>query len=144
MAVGKWIVRTVLASVFITLGTIKIVPYVGKDVHKHMSQEFIKFASVFPLKYIGFTIGAKRYMQLTGILEVICGSLLIFSSGSLRTICRSALTVTMVAAIYTLGALRYNPVEFIPAIVCLSLLIIDRKLTDNDSKSINTKKAKMG
>nr|CAG4643622.1 EOG090X0IKQ [Ilyocryptus agilis] len=57
----------------------KITPYISKELHKDLRQEYVKYAKIIPLgRLLNVKIPSKWYRRIVGGLEIACGVALTF------------------------------------------------------------------
>lgn len=139
-----------LGFFFIFVGIIKVTPKVNPDIFKDMvtkpnltlnhkipilasnpwhllkQQEFGRYNKVFPFyKQTGWRPLAKNFRLTIGILEIVCGAILVIIPGPLKEISSAILLLTMVGGFYTHYALKDSFERMAPSLI-FSLLIICR------------------
>ncbi|XP_046460337.1 novel acetylcholine receptor chaperone-like [Daphnia pulex] len=68
-----------LGLFFIFVGIMKITPYISKELHKDLRQEYVKYAKIIPLaRWFNVKIPSKWYRRIVGGLEIVCGIALTF------------------------------------------------------------------
>nr|CAG4636659.1 EOG090X0IKQ [Eubosmina coregoni]SVE70174.1 EOG090X0IKQ [Eubosmina coregoni] len=68
-----------LGLFFIFVGIMKITPYISKDLHKDLRQEYVKYAKIIPLaRWLNVKIPSKWYRRVVGGLEIFAGIALTF------------------------------------------------------------------
>nr|CAG4639672.1 EOG090X0IKQ [Daphnia magna] len=57
----------------------KITPYISRELHKDLRQEYVKYAKIIPLaRWLDVKIPSKWYRRIVGGLEIVCGIALTF------------------------------------------------------------------
>nr|CAG4635189.1 EOG090X0IKQ [Alona affinis] len=80
----------------------KITPYISKDLHKDLRQEYVKYAKIIPLgRLLNVKIPSKWYRRVVGGLEILCGIALTFIPHKrTKQVANVILLTLMVAAIW--------------------------------------------
>nr|CAG4642190.1 EOG090X0IKQ [Eurycercus lamellatus] len=91
-----------LGLFFIFVGIMKITPYISKDLHKDLRQEYVKYAKIIPLgRLLNVKIPSKWYRRIVGGLEIVCGIALTFIPHKrTKQVANVVLLSLMVAAIW--------------------------------------------
>lgn len=91
-----------LGLFFIFVGIMKITPYISKDLHKDLRQEYVKYAKIIPLaRLLNVKIPSKWYRRVVGALEIICGIALTFIPHKrIKQVANIILLSLMVSAIW--------------------------------------------
>ncbi|XP_069478677.1 transmembrane protein 35B [Ambystoma mexicanum] len=124
MAILYTALRVLMGVFFMLTGAVKLTEHISEGVHQQMKQQFVQFASVFPLKDLGYKPEPDLYLQAVGWVELVAGLLLAFGPQFLQEISNFVLSVIMIGAIYTLIMLKEPLAMCAPATVCLGLLLL--------------------
>ncbi|XP_031450528.1 transmembrane protein 35B [Phasianus colchicus] len=124
MAAAFRALRVLLGLFFLLAGSVKLSERLSADSHRHMQEQFVRFAEVFPLRDFGFSPSPGPYLTAVGAVEAAAGLLLAFGPQLLQEISNFVLSVVMIGAIYTLLALREPLAMCAPATLCLGLLLL--------------------
>ncbi|NXI62697.1 TM35B protein, partial [Anseranas semipalmata] len=116
--------RVLLGLFFLLTGAVKLSDRLSADVHRHMQEQFVRFAEVFPLRDFGLAPEPGPYLAAVGWVEAVAGLLLAFGPQLLQEISNFVLSVVMIGAIYTLLVLREPLAMWAPAPLCLGLLLL--------------------
>ncbi|CAF3485881.1 unnamed protein product [Rotaria sp. Silwood1] len=109
---------------FILTGQFKVTSKFFPDIHEDMRHEFGRINKVFPFyKITGWRPYAKNYRMTVGIIEVICGVILILIPGRLKQLANIVLLVLMLGAVYTHYALHDKLDRMAPEIIICLLLV---------------------
>ncbi|XP_072019363.1 transmembrane protein 35B-like [Amphiura filiformis] len=100
-----------LGLFFVAVAIPKVAPL--NPAHGHMTAQFGRFASVFPLKYVGFEIAADMLRALWAVAEVFFGALLAFGIGRWRNYSCIALFVMSLIQVYMLLVLQDPPASLL-------------------------------
>ncbi|CAF0916777.1 unnamed protein product [Rotaria sp. Silwood1] len=126
---------------FILTGQFKVTSKFFPDIHEDMRHEFGRINKVFPFyKITGWRPYAKNYRMTVGIIEVICGVILILIPGRLKQLANIVLLVLMLGAVYTHYALHDKLDRMAPEII-ICLLLVTRLIIYQQGKSSRNEKS---
>ncbi|XP_067951071.1 novel acetylcholine receptor chaperone-like [Watersipora subatra] len=112
-----------LGVLFVVLGTMQLTPAISSDVHKEVKAQFKRARTVFPFaKTLGWKPKTSEYRKAVGTTHLVCGLLLIFIPGPLKTLANVVLLALMSLAIYSSWALEEDLKHFTGPLVFALLL----------------------
>ncbi|CAF1042908.1 unnamed protein product [Adineta steineri] len=125
-SVALSVLTLTLGMFFILIGQFKVTPKYFPDIHEDMRREFGRINKVFPLYQItNWRPYAKNYRMTIGILEIVCGAVLVLIPGRLKQIANTILLMLMLGAVYTHYTLHDKFDRMAPGII-FSLLLSTR------------------
>jgi len=138
-SIALTVLSLTLGLFFIMLGQFKVTPKFFPDVHEDMRREFGRLNKVFPFYQVtGWRPFAKNYRFAFGLLEIICGTVLvIIHRGIPSQIANVVLLTLMLTTVYTHYALHDKFERMAPSLV-FSLLLLTRLIIN---RQVQTKKS---
>ncbi|XP_019630531.1 PREDICTED: transmembrane protein 35B-like isoform X2 [Branchiostoma belcheri] len=109
-----------LGLFYVAAGAVKLFPFI--PVQAKLKDDFVKFATVFPLKPLGIVPNPTLYMYAVGVIEFGAGVMLGLGSHEQQVTSAMVLFGIMVGGLYTLVSLGRKQTDWIPPIVCMALL----------------------
>ncbi|XP_019630530.1 PREDICTED: transmembrane protein 35B-like isoform X1 [Branchiostoma belcheri] len=109
-----------LGLFYCTTGLPKLFSFI--PAHRVLKDDFVKFATVFPLKPLGIVPNPTLYMYAVGVIEFGAGVMLGLGSHEQQVTSAMVLFGIMVGGLYTLVSLGRKQTDWIPPIVCMALL----------------------
>nr|CAG4648386.1 EOG090X0IKQ [Moina brachiata]SVE93369.1 EOG090X0IKQ [Moina brachiata] len=113
-----------LGLFFIFVGIMKITPYISRDLHKDLRQQYVKYAKIIPLaRLLNIKIPSKWYRRTVGGLEVLCGFALTFIPHKrTKQVANVILLFLMICAVCLHWAIEDKLERTAPAIVFFFML----------------------
>ncbi|XP_068924292.1 transmembrane protein 35B [Petaurus breviceps papuanus] len=117
--------RLLLGIFFMLTGAVKLSEsHIPVQVHAQMKAQMVKFASMLPLKALGYNPDPGELLVIMGCVELLAGLLLATGPPLLQDLCSILLTLVMIGTIYSLLLLKESLSTFVPPSLCLGLLLL--------------------
>ncbi|CAF0948761.1 unnamed protein product [Rotaria sordida] len=142
-SVALFVITLTIGIFFILIGQFKVTSKFFPDIHEDMRHEFGRINKVFPLyKITGWRPYAKNYRMTIGIIEIICGIILVVGPGRLKQLANSVLLMLMLGAVYTHYALHDKLDRMAPGIIFGLLLFTRLIICAQEKRSRNEQSTK--
>lgn len=83
-----------------------------------------------PFDRFGYPTNHEQFLQVTGIIEITCGTLMFIGPAFLRAISSFVLIAIVSTVMYCMHALHHPQEHLVPAGACLGLLMLERIFSD--------------